>query len=123
MLFRVASDSPDPLADAGLVLLPDGASNASDVNRAMAHGIPVVGARTEETVELVGPAGVCIPDTAGLVGWTDAIARIWQNPSRYAGLEQQARVRAAQMRTEFRESIRGLIDLIDELGNEIRLQP
>ena len=56
------------------------------VTEAHCSGIPVLASRRGGLPESVGPGGILVAHDAPLPQWSDALGRMWDDPTRYADL-------------------------------------
>lgn len=119
--FRPYDPEPASMfADVGLLLAPHRIDNRPrTVLEAQVNGIPVIASSLPGLVEAVGPGGVCL-STDRPVLWTDAIAEIWTNPTRYRQLEDAARGHAGRDEVDPDRIIARFLELIDDVIGRYR---
>ncbi|MBN1307343.1 MAG: glycosyltransferase [Chitinispirillaceae bacterium] len=63
---------------------------------AMANGIPVLASRTGGLPEVIGDAGIVIDDYRSVDAWTDAVAGLLDDRTRYEAISRRARERSSR---------------------------
>lgn len=120
--FRSITEPASVYRDIGLLLAPHKIDNRPRVVlEAQANGIPVIATDQPGLVEAVGPGGLCLPRDAGSIQWTDAIAEIWTNPTRYREVERAARDHAARPEVDPAIVATAFVGALEVLHNKVRL--
>ena len=116
--------NPDPASvfgDVGLLLAPHHVDNRPrTILEAQVNGIPVIASALPGLVEAVGPGGICV-STDRPVHWTDAIAEIWTNPTRYRELEDAGRTHAGRDEVQPDRIVDEFLRLLQDVIETVRL--
>jgi glycosyltransferase involved in cell wall biosynthesis len=118
--FRSRRSSPSEVfSDAAIVLAPHLIDNRPrTVLEALSNGIPVIASDLPGLVESVGPGGLIVDRAAGPVGWRDAVETLWQDPSIYRDLEQQARAYGSRPEVQPEHIVQ---TFLQQVGNAISI--